>query len=165
MIIKIENKINNFCSMLRKPDTSLITYEDSLEYCEYDTEREAINAFEEDINYDVVLALIKNTDNTQSIYNNITKYVMENEIVDTEAFCACIYKRGDYDILLFSTTEGSEYTIELLAAENIQNEDMHYFPHFRVNKDTFNNPEEDFLKISLEGNKDMLNKIKKLTLL
>ncbi len=155
MIKTLENKLENYCGFLRKPDYSVLSYD-----TEYYSKKDILELLHNQVDFDVDLFFVDKSKSellAKTLFNQNKKRVKE----DSEIIIVALFKMENEDLVIFSATE----SYDLLCDQDFSEFNVFSkitIPHFIFDKEDMNNEESYFFKYRLESNKEISKKLESL---
>lgn len=155
MIKTLENKLENYCGFLRKPDFSLLSYD-----TEYSSKKEVLEMLHNKVDFDADLFFV---DKSKS--ELFAKYIFDQEKnrvkEESEIVIVAIFKMENEDLVIFSATESYNLFYDKDFSEfNIFSKVT--IPHFIFDKEDINDEESTMFKYRLKSNKEIAKKLESL---
>lgn len=155
MIKNLENKLENYCGFLRKPDYSVLSYDS-----EFFSKKEVLELLHNKIDFDADLFFV---DKSKS--EKFAKHLFELEKnrveSESEVVIVALLKMEKEDLVIFSASESYDVFYDTDFSEfNVFSKIS--VPHFIFNKEDINNEESYFFEYWLESNKEIAKKLELL---
>lgn len=155
MIKTLENKLENYCGFLRKPDYSVLSYDS-----EFYSKKEVLKLLHNKIDFDADLFFVDKSKSEQFAKHlfELEKNRVESE---SEVVIVSLLKMEKEDLVIFSASESYDVFYDTDFIEfNVFSKIT--IPHFIFDKENINNEESYFFEYRLESNKEIAKKLESL---